>query len=100
MYTMAAIYGRGLWTNYIAPCLIESGAINSPMAADTGTIQRLRWLILVVQFGPCFTQQYGLELANDMLLAEDLSSDYENNDNDYAYAYALGSDDAQEPMTP
>ena len=89
---MAAISGRGLWTNFIAPRLVETGAINFATAADTGAIQRLRWLMLVVQFGSCSTQQYGLELANHMLLVKDLFSD--SNDSDNEYTYDLGSDDS------
>ena len=68
---MSQLRGAGLWSNVIVPSLVEAGALESPMAAGKKTIQRLKWLMIVVQFGPCATQQHGVKLGNELLMTED-----------------------------
>ena len=69
---LSQLRGAGLWSNVIVPSLVEAGALESPMAAGKKTIQRLKWLMIVVQLGPCATQQHGIKLGNELLMNEDL----------------------------
>ena len=67
--------GMGLWSNQIVPHLIESGAIDGPMAAGKKTLQRLRWLFIVAQFGGVKTQRHCIKLGNAMLMHDDFFSE-------------------------
>ena len=80
LLTMANSTGQGLWSNSIVPHLYSSGAMGSDMAAGKKTLQRLRWLFLVVQLGDGDTQQHGVDLGNDILTHEDFEGESESDD--------------------
>ena len=83
---MSQLRGAGLWSNVIVPHLVEAGALESSMAAGKKTIQRLKWLMIVVQFGPCATQQHGIKLGNELLMNEDLFGESDtDSSNEYSY---------------
>ena len=71
----------GLWTNYILPHLIESGAIGGPAEAGKKTLLRLRWLFIVAQMGGTGTQQRSLRLGNRMLMDEDFFGESDEDGN-------------------
>ena len=74
--------GMGLWSNQIVPHLIDSGAIDGPMAAGKKTLQRLRWLFIVAQFGGVRTQRHCITLGNAILMHEDLFSESNTDDSE------------------
>ena len=76
----------GLWTNYILPHLIESGAIGGPAEAGRKTLLRLRWLFIVAQISGSVNQQRSIRIGNRMLMDEDFFGDSDDDDN-----YADGS---------
>ena len=76
----------GLWTNYILPHLIESGAIGGPAEAGKKTLLRLRWLFIVAQMGGTGTQQRSIRIGNRMLMDEDF---FGESDEDGNYADEL-----------
>ena len=78
---MANSTGQGLWPNTIVPHLYSSGAMGSDMAAGRKTLQRLRWLFLMVQLGDGDTQQHGVDLGNDILMHEDIEGENESGEN-------------------
>ena len=72
---MASLSGQGLWSSVVAPLLAWSCALESHMAVGNKTLQRLRWLHIVVQFGDHSTQQHGASRANQMLKQEDMGGE-------------------------
>ena len=48
-----------------------------------------------MQFGSCATQRYGLKLANNILLAEDLFGE-PNSDSSNEYVYELADSDIED----
>ena len=70
----------GLWTNYILPCLIESGAIGGPAEANKKTLLRIRWLSIVAQMGGPRNQRRCIRLGNRMLMDEDFFGESETDD--------------------
>ena len=84
--SMSQLRGAGLWSNVIVPHLVQAGALDSPTAAGKKTIRRLKWLMIVVQFGPCATQQHGIKLGNELLMNEDLNGESDtDSSNEYSY---------------
>ena len=77
---MAGRVGQGFWSNVIVPHLYNSGALGSEAAAGKKTITRLRWLLLVTQLGDAHTLQYGIDLANNILMIEDFDGESESED--------------------
>ena len=74
--------GIGYWSFHVVPHLINCGAIDGPMAAGKKTLQRLRWLFLVMQFGGISTHRYCTKLANNLLMIEDLYSESDTDDSE------------------
>ena len=74
--------GMGFWSNHVVPHLIDSGAIDGPMAAGKKTLQRLRWLFIVAQFGGVRTQRHCIMLGNAILMEEDLFSESNTDDSE------------------
>ena len=74
--------GMGFWSNHVVPHLIDSGAIDGPMAAGKKTLQRLRWLFIVAQFDGVSTQRHCVKLGNAIRLEEDLVNESNTDDSD------------------
>ena len=77
----------GLWTNYILPHLIESGAIGGPAEAGRKTLLRLRWLFIVAQISGSVNQSRSIRISNRMLMDENF---FGESDDDGDYADELG----------
>ena len=77
----------GLWTHYILPHLIESGAIGGPAEAGRKTLLRLRWLFIVAQMSGPANQRRCIRLGNRMLMDEDF---FGESDDDGNYADEFG----------
>ena len=72
----------GLWTKYILPHLIESGAIGGPAEAGRKTLLRLRWLFIVAQMSGPVIQGRCIGIGKRMRMVEDF---YGESDDDGFY---------------
>ena len=71
-----------MWTDSLVPRLRQTGAlpVGTELSAGKKTLARLRWVVLVAQFGDDKFRRFCLQVSSYLLLQEDFDGESEDSD--------------------